>query len=249
MSHVFHLAKKNSTTVANSTTEAIKNERLLLVSAAAQDGTYNFSFTAGRLVKAVTWNNGATIKSFSYAGNTVTAITTENGKKTAENIYTLSNGIAQKQTTAYFDANGNSTDQYTTSFNYNAAGLLEKTIYLKNGASNGYAQYNYDSNKDLTEFSYYNGSGTLQSRSMYEYNFLIADKAATFGRYNTSGDNYLFPRLSKHLCTKRTAFSPVTNITSIYTYTYTTDALGYEIKQVVKDANGTVIEEITNTWE
>ena len=243
----FTSCKKDNTTIPPTAPEVIKNERLILVSADAND-TYTFSFNPDKSVKKVEWGSGSQ-KSFSYSNNLVTAITTINGKKIGEDVYELKNGITQKQTATYLDGNGNINAQTVATYIYNTGGLLEKAAYITNGANGGYVQYTYDNNKDLKEYSYYNGAGALQAKAVYEYATLTEDKSATFGRYNTSGDNNLFPRLSKHIYTKITQSYPLTNTIETYTYSHTLDAKGYVVKQVLKDKNGTTLNEINNTWE
>jgi len=157
----------------------------------------------------------------------------------------LFNGIAKKQTSTYYDANGVVTDTYEDVFTYNAKGLLSKEEYKHNGSYAGTATWTYDNNDDLVNYLGKDKNGNITSNSNYEYDLNLLEKSGSFGQFNSNGLGSIFPKKSKHLVKKQTVLS--TN--EHYYFTYTLDASGYVVSSVMKDDAAVTVGTTSNTWQ
>lgn len=238
--------KKNHTDPAVPVTPVKSNDRLLLKSSETYQ-TYEFQYNPDRTVKSYSWGNGYYRIEFSYLPNKMVYTLTSSGKKTGYAEYELLNGIAQKFTVTYYDANGSATDTYSTDYTYNSKGQMIKEDYRKNGAANGHTFYNYNSDEDLASFINTDENGNIVFKHEYEYYTSLTDKSFSFGQFSGNCQGSVFPKKAKHLISK--SLLTENTGTKTYNYSYTLDAQGYVLTALVKDDLGAEIDNWVNTWQ
>lgn len=222
------------------------NERLLL-SATDPYQAFIFEYNADKTMKARTWGNGTYKETFTYLPGQMTVTQFSGNKKSGETVFELSNGIAQKATATYYDANGAITDQYTTTYSYNPQGKLIKHEYTKNGMPDGTYTISYDANGDESATETKDKNGVITRQTELEYDLTLADKSVSFGQFNYAATGSVFPKMANHLIKKLTVKE--NNTTVHYNYSHTVDANGYELSGIIKDDMNVKISDWTYTWQ
>jgi hypothetical protein len=239
----FTSCKKENDIVKNETPVPVApNERFLLSSSDTYN-SYTFEYNADKTLKKYTVNGG--YWEFTYQPNKVIETYYFNNIKRGYVVNELLNGIAQKQTTIYYDVNGAVSNTYTDTYTYNTKGLLSKEEFTQDGNYAGTANWTYDNNDDLINYFATDKNGATISNSNYEYDLNLPEKSGSFGQFNSSATGSMFPKKSKHLVKKQTVVSSNEH----YFFTYTLDASGYVLSSIMKDDASVVVGTTTNTWQ
>ena len=193
----------------------------------------------------MSWSNDQVKKTFTYANNHLIWVITSNNIKLMETDFTLLNGVAQTAVTKTWEMNGTPKDEYLTYYLYNNLGFLVKDSIFKNGQFAGAYRYEYNNDKDLSNRKDIDANGTIVGDIDFEYDLSHLDKTGSYGQFDNSGTNEIFPRKAKHMIKSR--HSKLLN--NIYTYTYTYDADGYVTHGQIKNTTNGETDTFNNTWQ
>ncbi|HRE37878.1 MAG TPA: hypothetical protein PK977_02660 [Chitinophagaceae bacterium] len=132
-----------------------------------------------------------------------------------------------------YDNNGNPTATATTSYSYNAKGLLEMTT----SPSSFSKKYYYDTEGNNIKTEYYNGSGQLINYTENDYSDKL-DKCPAHNINQFTWQGFFLPALSKKLLNHKKQINAGTNTINFEIgITYELDAEGFVKKGMVDDLN------------
>lgn len=204
-----------------------KPAKLLQQSSFFRDFNASFEYNAdSSLSKMVTENPGYTpeVSHFSYNGNTIKQEIYRNDKIFWKSTVTLENNRVVKEHCQYINLNGEILQDNQIGYQYNAKGLLAKTLWDGGAIS---WEYNYNSNNDLVSRKKYY-SGVFNELREYTYTNIV-DKYPWFGHFSGNAWGLNKPAFATHLV-KRLKVSDANGVLKgDYEYDYQVAGDGYVI--------------------
>jgi hypothetical protein len=209
--------------------------------------TWLYEYTSAGKIKGYTYGGGVGRMEFDWKPNVLAQTVYINNIKKGDLVYELLNGICQKLKSAYYDDNGNITEENSTVYLYNAKGQLEKEEYSKNGTYYAYRLNTFNAGNELVKYVIADKNGMETRKVEFEYDEALVEKFGPVTQFYSGGTSEVFPKMTGHLIKKRT----VTDNTgvNVYTNTFTTDAQGYVLTENTITAGNVLVESVIYTWQ
>lgn len=188
-------------------------------------GGVSFQYNADGRIEQITWREGPAsvfIKTFSYAGNSITITETFNNQPLKEETIVIDAGQVVSLKGKRFAEGGSIANTYQFQYYYNEAEQVEKVMY-GNGA---WHKYIYDNKGNLLETNWYNEEGDMVASARKQYFPQLPDQ---YTRYRKAAKNEyedFFPAAETHVSRYNKMADKIDSEISFdgrYAYTLSTD--------------------------